>query len=47
MSYGLFNWWWGEDTKDTQDTDWSWLIAHVNEIVEDVRPERKQNISLF
>jgi len=37
MSYGLFNWWWGEDTEDS---DWSWLIAHVNEIVEDVRPER-------
>lgn len=38
MSYGLFNWWWGEDTEES---DWSWLIAHVNEIVEDVRPERK------
>jgi hypothetical protein len=34
MSYGLFNWWWGEDTEDS---DWSWLIAHVSEIVQDVK----------
>ena len=29
MSYGLFNWWWGE--KD--DSEWSWLIDRLNEIV--------------
>tara|TARA_A100001391_G_scaffold106159_1_gene71017 strand:- start:28866 stop:29555 length:690 start_codon:yes stop_codon:yes gene_type:complete len=38
MSYGLLNWWWGEDTEESE---WSWLIAHLNEIVEDVKPERK------
>ena len=38
MSYGLFNWWWGEDTEESE---WSWLIAHLNKIVEDVKPERK------
>ena len=31
MSYGLFNWWWGEDTEDS---DWSWLIDRLNKIVE-------------
>lgn len=36
MSYGLFNWWWGE--KDAYD--WSWLINHLNEIVEDVKPNQ-------
>ena len=38
MSYGLFNWWWGEDTEESE---WSWLIAHVSEIVEEVKPEQK------
>ena len=37
MSYGLMNWWWGEN----DDSDWSWLISHVNEIVEDVKPNQK------
>jgi hypothetical protein len=31
MSYGVFNWWWGEDTEDS---DWSWLIHRLNEIVD-------------
>ena len=39
MSYGLFNWWWGEN----DDSDWSWLIAHVSEIVQDVRPDRNND----
>ena len=38
MSYGVFNWWWGEDAEDSE---WSWLIEHLSHIVEDVRPERK------
>ena len=36
MSYGVFNWWWGEN----DDSDWSWLINHVNEIVQDVKPNQ-------
>ena len=44
MSYGLFNWWWGEDTEESE---WSWLIAHLNKIVEDVKPERKTKISHY
>ena len=43
MSYGLFNWWWGEDTKDTQDTDWSWLIKHLGNIITDVSPVENTN----
>ncbi len=39
MSYGLLNWWWGEN----DDSDWSWLIAHVSEIVQDVRPDRNND----
>ncbi len=35
MSYGVFNWWWGE--KD--NSEWGWLIAHLNKIVQDVRPD--------
>ena len=31
MSYGLFNWWWGEDTEDS---DWSWLINHLSHTIE-------------
>ena len=31
MSYGLFNWWWGEETEDSE---WSWLIDRLNKIVE-------------
>ena len=35
MSYGLFNWWWGEDTEDS---DWSWLINHLSHTINDVSP---------
>lgn len=35
MSYGLFNWWWGEDAEDyLLRSDWSWLIDRLNKIVE-------------
>ena len=37
MSYGLMNWWWGEDTEDS---DWSWLIRHLSHIINDVSPNQ-------
>ena len=40
MSYGLFNWWWGE--KD--DSEWSWLIDRLNTIVEGTSTDYQDSV---